>query len=63
MTTTESIFGVFIFSTMELTGTTYQIQGLDVISLAKQFGTPLYIYDANTIIRQINNLKTAFAGA
>ncbi|HTJ51598.1 MAG TPA: diaminopimelate decarboxylase [Cyclobacteriaceae bacterium] len=48
---------------MELTGTTYQIQGLDVISLAKQFGTPLYIYDANTIIRQINNLKTAFAGA
>ncbi|HEY8937940.1 MAG TPA: diaminopimelate decarboxylase, partial [Cyclobacteriaceae bacterium] len=47
---------------MELTGATYQIQGLDVTSLAKQFGTPLYVYDANTIIRQINNLKTAFTG-
>jgi len=41
----------------------FSIQGLDVLSIAKQFGTPLYIYDADVIARQINNLRTAFSGA
>ncbi len=40
----------------------FSIQGLDVLSIAKQFGTPLYIYDADVIARQINNLRAAFSG-
>lgn len=47
---------------MEFKDSTFTIQGLDVLSIARQFGTPLYIYDADVIIRQINNLKAAFAG-
>lgn len=38
------------------------IQGLDITSIAKQFGTPLYVYDAVTIVRQVESLKKAFAG-
>ncbi len=38
------------------------IQGLNIIDICHQFGTPLYVYDADTIIRQIGNLKTAFSG-
>ena len=38
------------------------IQGLDIIDICQQFGTPLYVYDADTIIRQIGNLKNAFSG-
>jgi diaminopimelate decarboxylase len=48
---------------MKLIDGTYTIQGLDISKIAKQFGTPLYIYDANTIVNQINNLKTAYKGA
>jgi diaminopimelate decarboxylase len=48
---------------MTLTNDTFTIQGLKVTEIAQQFGTPLYVYDANTIANQINNLKTAFAGA
>jgi diaminopimelate decarboxylase len=48
---------------MTLANDTFTIQGLKVTEIAQQFGTPLYVYDANTIINQINNLKTAFAGA
>jgi diaminopimelate decarboxylase len=48
---------------MKLTDGNYTIQGLKVTDIAKQFGTPLYVYDANTIINQINNLKAAYKGA
>ncbi len=48
---------------MELSEGTFKIQGLSVETIVKQFGTPVYIYDANSIIRQINNLKSAFAGS
>ncbi len=47
---------------MTLAEGTYTIQGLDIVTIAKQFGTPLYIYDANKIINQINSLKSAYAG-
>ena len=33
-----------------------------LISLAENFGTPLYVYDANTIAGQYQKLTTAFAG-
>ncbi|MDJ1504126.1 diaminopimelate decarboxylase [Xanthocytophaga agilis] len=45
---------------MQLSGQQYQIQGLNVLDICQQFGTPLYVYDADVIIRQINNLKSAF---
>ena len=38
------------------------IQGLAAVEICRQFGTPLYVYDAATITRQIQTLKTAFAG-
>lgn len=47
---------------MELRQQKYTIQGLDVIQLAKQFGTPLYVYDGDTIVRQIEKLKKAYGG-
>ncbi|NOT75086.1 MAG: diaminopimelate decarboxylase [Cyclobacteriaceae bacterium] len=48
---------------MELNNGSYQVQGISFGSLAKEFGTPLYIYDAAKIEQQINNLKQAFSGA
>ena len=36
-------------------------QGISLENLAQQFGTPLYVYDANTIILQIEKLKNAFS--
>nr|MCU0354438.1 diaminopimelate decarboxylase [Cytophagales bacterium] len=40
----------------------YRIQGIPVTDICREFGTPLYVYDADVIVRQINNLKEAFAG-
>ena len=45
---------------MELTSNTYRIQGIDVAALCKEFGTPLYVYDASKIIHQLKSLKNAF---
>ncbi len=47
---------------MELVNGRYQIQGVDLESLTEQFGTPLYVYDAQKIEQQINTLKDAFSG-
>jgi len=47
---------------MELLNGTYSIQGLPVLDIARQFGTPLYVYDANKIASQIKSLRDAFAG-
>ena len=38
----------------------YSIQGVTLESMAKTFGTPLYIYDAEKISSQINSLRMAF---
>ena len=48
---------------MELNKGTFQLQGIPFSDLAKEFGTPLYIYDAQKIERQVHNLKNAFAEA
>lgn len=48
---------------MELTDGTYTIQGLNVIEIAQQFGTPLYVYDGDKIANQIRSLKTAYSGS
>jgi diaminopimelate decarboxylase len=39
-----------------------EIQGVNVAGITSEFGTPLYVYDANKIISQVANLKKAFAG-
>lgn len=40
----------------------YTIQGISVEEIAKKFGTPLYVYDAATIAKQIKTLRSAFSG-
>jgi diaminopimelate decarboxylase len=48
---------------MELQNGAYAIQGIDVHALVKQFGSPLYVYDADKIIFQLKTLKTAFSAS
>jgi diaminopimelate decarboxylase len=48
---------------MELLLGNYRIQDVDLHSLTKEFGTPLYVYDAEKIVHQLRTLKTAFSGA
>ena len=38
----------------------YHIQSIPLTDLAKQFGTPLYVYDANKIIEKISILRDSF---
>jgi len=46
---------------MELLNGKYQIQNLDLVSIAKEFGTPLYVYDGQKIVQQLKTLQTTFA--
>ncbi len=47
---------------MQLVNDQYQIQGVNVLDVCKEFDTPLYVYDANKIVSQYQNLKKAFEG-
>ena len=38
----------------------YHIQSIPLTDLAEQFGTPLYVYDANKIIEKISILRDSF---
>lgn len=42
---------------------TYTIGGVAVNELCERYGTPLYVYNTDTMAAQYNKLKTAFAGA
>ena len=53
---------VLIFA-MELVEGTYTIQGLNAVTIAQQFGTPVYVYDGEKIATQIKSLKNAFSGS
>ena len=46
---------------MVLTKGNYQIQELAILDICKEFGTPLYVYDADKITLQIQSLKNAFS--
>lgn len=46
---------------MELINGTYKIQGLNVLDICREFGTPLYVYDTEKISKQIQSLKNAFS--
>ncbi len=45
---------------MELRNGNYEIGGVSVLSIAEEFGTPLYVYDADKIIGQYDKLKKGF---
>jgi diaminopimelate decarboxylase len=47
---------------MQLVNDQYQIQGVNVLDICQEFDTPLYVYDADKIISQYQNLKKAFDG-
>jgi len=46
---------------MELVNDQYQIQGVSMQSIATEFGTPVYVYDAEKIKSQYGILSTAFS--
>lgn len=48
---------------MELLLGNYRIQDVDLHALTKEFGTPLYVYDAEKIVHQLRTLKTAFSAS
>jgi len=48
---------------MELVDYNYVIQKIPVEDICREFGTPLYVYDADKIINQLKTLKGAFSGA
>ncbi len=52
---------IFELYSMELIGGVYQVQGLALAEIAKEFGTPLYVYDGKKIVDQLQSLKNAFS--
>ena len=39
-----------------------EVQGIPLVALAQEFGTPLYVYDGSIIERQVQTLRSAFTG-
>ena len=46
---------------MELQKNKYTIQGLDLLKITKDFGSPVYVYDAEKIKQQHDHLKASFS--
>lgn len=46
---------------MELNNGKYTFQQIDLRDIARQFGTPVYVYDAARIAQQLKTLKNAFS--
>ena len=47
---------------MKIENGRYRIQGIDVQDICREFGTPLYVYDADHIAGQVRYFKDAFSG-
>lgn len=47
---------------MEVVDQRYVIQGVDLLDLAREHGTPIYVYDASVIARQVKLMQEAFSG-
>ena len=47
---------------MENIAGTYQVGGVSLLSVAEEFGTPLYVYDASRMEQQFHRLVNAFPG-
>lgn len=48
---------------MILENNRYTIGGVDLLNIAEEFGTPVYVYDAEKILSQYNLLKNSFPGS
>lgn len=46
---------------MKFENSIYSLQGLSIEDIAQEYGTPLYVYDADKIIKQLTELKNAFS--
>lgn len=46
---------------MEINEQQFCIQGLPLLHLAEKYGTPLYVYDGEKILQQVEKLKNAFS--
>ena len=44
---------------MELVNGQYQVQGVALTDVVKEFGSPVYVYDAEKISSQYHHLKSA----
>ncbi len=47
---------------MKLENNRYNIQGVDIEELCQEYGTSLYVYDAEKISHQVNSMRKAFKG-
>ncbi|WP_162340884.1 diaminopimelate decarboxylase [Cyclobacterium salsum] len=47
---------------MEINNQRYCIQEIPLLDIAKKYGTPVYVYDGNKILNQVESLKQAFSG-
>ena len=45
---------------MKLENNRYNIQGVEIEDLCREYGTPLYVYDAEKISLQVNSMRKAF---
>lgn len=45
---------------MQLENNRFVVEGVDLLEVSKQFGTPLYVYNGNKIKQQYDKLKSAF---
>ena len=46
---------------MELKNGQYSLQGVELSKIASEFDTPVYVYDAEKIVNQLQSLKNAFS--
>ena len=51
-----------ISKSMEIVNKKFSIQGVDLIDLTQEFGTPVYVYDADKIKSQYEYLRGSFPG-
>lgn len=47
---------------MELINGRYQVSGVDLLDMAKEYDTPLYVYDSEVIKKHYDKLNNAFPG-
>lgn len=59
----QLVYLMFNYGFMELINGSYAIQNVNALDICAQFGTPVYVYDAEKIISQFKNLKMAFSDA
>ena len=46
---------------MQLIDNHYEMQGVNLLDVASEHGTPVYVYDSSKILNQVSNLNEAFS--